>query len=255
MQERHQNRNIYFKELSITSRNYFIPYIQYWHTIEAKMNVLEIGCGDGGNLLPFSEIGCNTVGVDIAQSRIKDAKTFFNALIKPAHMDAVQQAVVQLQAKQQAGAAPLLLPAAPGRPGYRVGGIHILLVFQGCEGEPGQAGEVDELIPVPGAGGDELGLGDLVFLHQQIVQRAFDIAFESVGYVDIPFCRLDIVMSHKLFHYLDVGSLLQQVSGERMAQQVRINPFRDSRFPGRCLQPFRHDTLGENPRSLFPRTR
>ena len=78
MQERHQNRNIYFKELSITSRNYFIPYIQYWHTIEAKMNVLEIGCGDGGNLLPFSEIGCNTVGVDIAQSRIKDAKTFFN---------------------------------------------------------------------------------------------------------------------------------------------------------------------------------
>ena len=51
MQERHQNRNIYFKELSITSRNYFIPYIQYWHTIEAKMNVLEIGCGDGGNLL------------------------------------------------------------------------------------------------------------------------------------------------------------------------------------------------------------
>lgn len=61
--------------------------------------------------------------------------------------------------RAQAGAAPLLLPAAPGRPGYRVGGIHILLVFQGCEGEPGQAGEVDELIPVPGAGGDELGLG------------------------------------------------------------------------------------------------
>lgn len=44
----------------------------------------------------------------------------------------------------------------------------------------------------------------LVFLHQQIVQRAFDIAF--VPAMDIPFCRLDIVMSHKLFHYLDVGS-------------------------------------------------
>ena len=48
-------------------------------------------------------------------------------------------------------------------------------------------------------------------------------------------------MSHKLFHNLDVGSLLQQVGGERMAQQVRINPFRDSRFPGRCLQRF--DTI------------
>ena len=41
------------------------------------MNILEIGCGDGGNLLPFSEMGCNTTGIDIAESRIKDAKRFF----------------------------------------------------------------------------------------------------------------------------------------------------------------------------------
>lgn len=78
MQERHKNRSMYFKELTITSRGYFIPYIQSWCTIEASTNVLEIGCGDGGNLLPFSEMGCNTVGVDIAQSRIRDAKAFFN---------------------------------------------------------------------------------------------------------------------------------------------------------------------------------
>lgn len=46
MQKRHENRNIYFKELSITSRNYFIPYIECWHPVEAKMDVLEIGCGE-----------------------------------------------------------------------------------------------------------------------------------------------------------------------------------------------------------------
>ena len=40
----------------------------------------------------------------------------------------------------------------------------------------------------------------------------------------------------RLFHNLDVGSLLQQVGGERMAQQVRINPFRDSRFPEMCIR-------------------
>ena len=77
MQERHKNRMAYFKELSITSKNYFIPYIQHSHTVEAGMNVLEIGCGDGGNLLPFSEMGCNTIGVDIAATRIRDAKNFF----------------------------------------------------------------------------------------------------------------------------------------------------------------------------------
>lgn len=77
MQERHKNRFVYFKELSITSKNYFIPYIQNWFPIESGINVLEIGCGDGGNLLPFSEMGCNTIGVDIAASRIKDAQIFF----------------------------------------------------------------------------------------------------------------------------------------------------------------------------------
>lgn len=77
MQERHKNRLVYFKELSITSKNYFIPYIQNWFSVEPGINVLEIGCGDGGNLLPFSEMGCNTIGVDIAASRIKDAQIFF----------------------------------------------------------------------------------------------------------------------------------------------------------------------------------
>lgn len=85
MQERHKNRNIYFKELSITSKDYFIPYIRQWHPIEAGTNVLEIGCGDGGNLLPFSEMGCHTIGVDIAASRIEDAKVFF----KEAHAESI----------------------------------------------------------------------------------------------------------------------------------------------------------------------
>lgn len=40
------------------------------------MNVLEIGCGDGGNLLPFAELGCNTTGVDLSTGRIKDAILF-----------------------------------------------------------------------------------------------------------------------------------------------------------------------------------
>lgn len=77
MQERHKNRAIYFKELSITSKNYFIPYIQHWHSVETGTDVLEIGCGESGNLLPFSEMGCRIIGVDIAACRIKDARIFF----------------------------------------------------------------------------------------------------------------------------------------------------------------------------------
>lgn len=39
--------------------------------------VLEIGCGEGGNLLPFALSGCKVVGVDIARTRIEQAKRFF----------------------------------------------------------------------------------------------------------------------------------------------------------------------------------
>lgn len=77
MQKRQSDRAMYFKELAATSRKYYIPYIQTYKAIKTGMNILEIGCGDGGNLLPFSEMGCNTTGIDIAESRIKDAKRFF----------------------------------------------------------------------------------------------------------------------------------------------------------------------------------
>lgn len=77
MQKRQENREQYFKELSATSKKYFIPYILKYKKIEVGMNVLEVGCGDGGNLLPFSEMGCNTIGVDLSERRIKDAISFF----------------------------------------------------------------------------------------------------------------------------------------------------------------------------------
>ncbi|ALO48182.1 class I SAM-dependent methyltransferase [Hoylesella enoeca] len=77
MQYRQSDRKLYFQELSTTSRKYFIPYIEKYKKIICGMNVLEIGCGDGGNLLPFSQKGCNTLGVDLAECRISDAKKFF----------------------------------------------------------------------------------------------------------------------------------------------------------------------------------
>ena len=77
MQYRQKDRKQYFNELSATSKKFFLPYIERFLPIEKGMNVLEIGCGDGGNLLPIAERGCNVVGVDMAECRINDAKRFF----------------------------------------------------------------------------------------------------------------------------------------------------------------------------------
>ena len=61
----------------MTSRTYYLPYIARFKRMERGMNVLEVGCGDGGNLLPFAETGCNVTGVDLSENRIKDAIRFF----------------------------------------------------------------------------------------------------------------------------------------------------------------------------------
>lgn len=76
MQDRHTDRLKYFTEQAYTSRKYYIPYINR-NIGDLPKNILEIGCGEGGNLLPFAEMGYNVTGVDLAQSRIQQAKQFF----------------------------------------------------------------------------------------------------------------------------------------------------------------------------------
>ena len=77
MQERNKDRKRYFYELAESSKNFFIPYIEKFHKISPDSKILEVGCGDGGNLLPFSKRGCHTLGVDMAESRIMCAKNMF----------------------------------------------------------------------------------------------------------------------------------------------------------------------------------
>lgn len=68
----------YFNELATTSRECFLPYIDKFIKIAPGMRVLEAGCGVGGNLLPFAEAGCWTVGVDIAEWKIGEAERLFS---------------------------------------------------------------------------------------------------------------------------------------------------------------------------------
>lgn len=78
MQERHQDRKKYFLEQGQTMEKYVIPYVSNFIDLNASSSVLEIGCGEGGNLLPFVEMGCKCVGVDLGVERIDNAKQFFS---------------------------------------------------------------------------------------------------------------------------------------------------------------------------------
>ena len=77
MQERHQNREKYFKEQIVTTEKYVIPYIENHLNISPYTRVLEIGCGEGGNLKPFLDIGCQSVGIDLSENKINVGNSVF----------------------------------------------------------------------------------------------------------------------------------------------------------------------------------
>jgi SAM-dependent methyltransferase len=77
MQERHLRRDIYFEEQAYTTATYVIPFISGLVGIRPGMRVLEIGCGEGGNMRPFLDMGCEVTGVDILTESIKNAENFF----------------------------------------------------------------------------------------------------------------------------------------------------------------------------------
>ena len=76
MFERHANRQMYFNEQVFTTEKYVIPYIQQVYKINNNTKVLEIGCGECGNLKPFLDLGCEVWGVDYDIPRINLANEY-----------------------------------------------------------------------------------------------------------------------------------------------------------------------------------
>lgn len=77
MQNRHIDRQKYFDEQTYTTKKYVIPYIDQFKPISPEIRVLEIGCGEGGNLQPFLDLGCSCVGIDLSKIQIENARRFY----------------------------------------------------------------------------------------------------------------------------------------------------------------------------------
>ena len=77
MQQRHRDRYQYFLEQSNTSRDFYVGHVGRFITASPSNRVLEIGCGEGGNLLPFAQSGCYVKGIDLDKERVEQARQFF----------------------------------------------------------------------------------------------------------------------------------------------------------------------------------
>lgn len=81
MHDRHKDREQYFREQSLTTSNHVIPFINSILRVSAEISVLEIGCGEGGNLKPFLDAGCRRItGIDISDGKISNARKFYSSI-------------------------------------------------------------------------------------------------------------------------------------------------------------------------------
>ena len=74
--KQHTDKELQLNQQIHNSRDYVLPFIEKTKKIVPGLRVLEIGCGEGGVLIPFIERGCYCVGVDLNQSRIDSANKF-----------------------------------------------------------------------------------------------------------------------------------------------------------------------------------
>lgn len=85
--EFHKDREIYFNLQKSNTSKYIIPFIDRIKKVNAGLNVLEVGCRDGGVLRPFLDLGCHITGVELSESMLDQAKERYQTEIASGKAD------------------------------------------------------------------------------------------------------------------------------------------------------------------------
>jgi SAM-dependent methyltransferase len=99
MHNRHQDKELYFKEQIYTTENYVIPFIERHMAVGADTEVMEVGCGEGGNMKPFLDKGCRVTGVDISPSKIDHAQQFLGSAGYGPRLSLIADDIYNLEAR------------------------------------------------------------------------------------------------------------------------------------------------------------
>lgn len=69
----HLSINVRHQQQVDNARKFLLPFLEEVVSLGKDTRVMEIGCGEGGVLIPFIERGMTVVGVDLNESRINNA--------------------------------------------------------------------------------------------------------------------------------------------------------------------------------------
>ena len=97
MQKRHTDPLRYLNEQILSTQKHIVPFIESLKPITAGMQVLEIGCGEGGNLKPFLDLGCICTGVDFSTPKIEKGKAYFSTHPNAANINLISDDIYKIK--------------------------------------------------------------------------------------------------------------------------------------------------------------
>lgn len=84
----HNDASAYLQFLRLNAEKSIIPFIKQYSNFNdwSKLQVLELGCGEGGNLAPFADLGCVCTGIDLNLAKIEAGKAIMAKYIEAGTM-------------------------------------------------------------------------------------------------------------------------------------------------------------------------
>lgn len=95
MLKQHLDDKVRFDQQVENATSYVLPFIEKTKALGPGTNVMEVGAGEGGVLLPFVNKGCFCVGVDLAPQRIDLANEFMVEHVKAGKAEFICQNIYE----------------------------------------------------------------------------------------------------------------------------------------------------------------
>jgi SAM-dependent methyltransferase len=97
----HTDFRIRYQQQVDNAREYVIPFIEKALPVTSSLEVLDIGCGEGGVLIPFLERGCRAVGIELDEIKSGYARELLADHIADKRMEVVNQNIYESSALER----------------------------------------------------------------------------------------------------------------------------------------------------------
>ena len=91
----HSDETVRFQQQVDNAREYVLPFIERELKLSPGMKVMDIGCGDGGVLIPFLEKGCYCTGIELDEMKSVFARKFLSSYIEQGQAEIINQNIYE----------------------------------------------------------------------------------------------------------------------------------------------------------------